>query len=118
MHVALRVSSFLFVQYDDRDRWFFLFIVMKQLCTAVCQAGTANIVVRRSLFIHKWRHFKRWQDFDRDTKQNEDELQRVKNFMRINDELYISPEKVEDGMLRFWTFCVIIYFSVTEKAVG
>ncbi|KAE9556106.1 hypothetical protein FO519_000740 [Halicephalobus sp. NKZ332] len=71
---------------------------MKQFCTAVCQAGTANFISRRSLFIHRWRHFKRWQDFDRETKEHDDELQRVKNYMRINDELYISPEKVEDVM--------------------
>uniref|UniRef100_A0AC34Q643 Mitochondrial ATP synthase regulatory component factor B n=1 Tax=Panagrolaimus sp. JU765 TaxID=591449 RepID=A0AC34Q643_9BILA len=69
---------------------------MKPICFIFCRASTANIIGKRSLFIHKWRSFKRWQDLDRDRKEHLDELQRVRNFMRISDDLYISPERVED----------------------
>lgn len=71
---------------------------MKPICFIFCRASTANIIGKRSLFIHKWRSFKRWQDLDRDRKEHLDELQRVRNFMRISDDLYISPERVEDGL--------------------
>uniref|UniRef100_A0A7E4VU30 ATP synthase subunit s-like protein n=1 Tax=Panagrellus redivivus TaxID=6233 RepID=A0A7E4VU30_PANRE len=64
-------------------------------------ASTANRCVSfRTLFVHKWRAFKRYQDLDRDRKQYEDELYRVRTAMRISDDLYISPERIEDVMPR------------------
>ena len=79
---------------------------MQSVCKGVCQASTtaSKGLFVRTLFIHKWRSFKRWQAQEKEKAKYEDELQRVKNYMRISDDLYISPERVEDGML---VVCVI-----------
>uniref|UniRef100_A0AC34FAA2 Mitochondrial ATP synthase regulatory component factor B n=1 Tax=Panagrolaimus sp. ES5 TaxID=591445 RepID=A0AC34FAA2_9BILA len=65
---------------------------------AICQAGTTasrGLTSRTKFFVHKWRSFRRWQSIDKDRLKYEDELHRVKNYMRLSDDLYISPERIE-----------------------
>jgi hypothetical protein len=46
----------------------------------------------------KWRAFKRWQDLDREYKAEQKIELKKKNVMRINENLYISPENEKQVM--------------------
>lgn len=47
--------------------------------------------------LHWWPYFKRWQDLDRDLKKEENEDAAIKSYFRPTDDMYIRPEKREDG---------------------
>lgn len=52
---------------------------------------------KRFIFIHQWKSFKRWQDLRRDNKDYKEEQAQIKNAMRISDDLFVSPERPEQG---------------------
>ncbi|TKR78201.1 hypothetical protein L596_019049 [Steinernema carpocapsae] len=45
--------------------------------------------------IHRWNSFKRWQDQERDRKEEADEEDRAKNYIRFSTGMYIRPERIE-----------------------
>lgn len=58
---------------------------------------TAARIQRRRFSVHQWKSFLRWQDLDRDYKVESDEQARIKNTIKLGNDFYLSPEKIEDG---------------------
>lgn len=70
---------------------------------------------KRFLFIHQWKSFKRWQDFRRDNKEFLEEKSRIENSFRLNDDLFISPERPEQGLI---ILCFLIFLSNKAKTTS
>ncbi|VDK20110.1 unnamed protein product [Anisakis simplex] len=51
---------------------------------------------KRSFNIHRWSAFKRWQELQRDEREYQQEKDAMKNFIRLSNGLYITPEKPSD----------------------
>lgn len=64
----------------------------------VRRLSTSSIAQRKWIRIHWWPSFKRWQELDKGSREKQMEQAKVKNFYRITDDLYVSPEKSTDGM--------------------
>lgn len=56
-------------------------------------------IQKRFLFIHQWKSFKRWQDLKRDNKEAREEKFKIENAFRLSDDLFISPERPEQGFI-------------------
>uniref|UniRef100_A0A0N5BA07 ATP synthase subunit s-like protein n=1 Tax=Strongyloides papillosus TaxID=174720 RepID=A0A0N5BA07_STREA len=48
--------------------------------------------------IHFWKQFKRWQDLDKEYKKEKKLEESKKNYIRLNDGFYITPERETDVM--------------------
>uniref|UniRef100_A0A0N4ZEM0 ATP synthase subunit s-like protein n=1 Tax=Parastrongyloides trichosuri TaxID=131310 RepID=A0A0N4ZEM0_PARTI len=57
-----------------------------------------TIRINRNLGIHVWKQFKRWQDLERDYNKEYKLQEKRKNFIRLADGMYITPEKETDVM--------------------
>ena len=55
--------------------------------------------------IHWWPYFKRWQQLEKEQKQEVDEKLQLREAGRISDEFYITPQKPEQG--EFSLFCIL-----------
>ncbi|KAH7716797.1 Protein Y53G8AR.8, partial [Aphelenchoides avenae] len=45
--------------------------------------------------VHQWKQFRRWQDLERDYKEEQDVQHKLKNWLKVGDELYLTPERGE-----------------------
>lgn len=48
-----------------------------------------------------WPYFRRWQDLERDYKKEKDEDYKVEHYFRPTDDMYLTPEKRQDGKFFF-----------------
>lgn len=67
---------------------------------------------RRWFFLHQWRKFDRWQDRVRDNDAYRAERHRIENTFRLSDDMYISPEYVDQGT--HLLFCEHIIFMFLQ----
>lgn len=50
--------------------------------------------------IHQWKRFIRWQDLEYNKKKLQSEQHLVRNTIKLNQDFYISPERIEQGIVR------------------
>jgi len=63
----------------------------------LARSSKTALTQRRRFSVHQWKSFARWQDFDRDYKVHADEQARIKNTIKLGNDFFLSPEKIEDG---------------------
>lgn len=52
---------------------------------------------QKRTFIHRWSKFLRWQEIEAEEKEEKKVEKSIKNYIKLADGAYISPERVEDG---------------------
>ncbi|CAJ0582606.1 unnamed protein product, partial [Mesorhabditis spiculigera] len=50
----------------------------------------------KQAWVHKWPRFKRWQELEKEMKDDYEQKQRMKGFIRFPTGMYLTPERPED----------------------
>uniref|UniRef100_A0A0R3S0K6 Phage protein n=1 Tax=Elaeophora elaphi TaxID=1147741 RepID=A0A0R3S0K6_9BILA len=54
---------------------------------------------QKRTFIHRWNKFVRWQELVAEEVEEKKVEKAIKNYIKLADGAYISPERIEDGKI-------------------